>query len=237
MLKNLFIIALILFLSGCHSKEINILLITSERKTPDQEFFEMFNNFNNVTSLNINQPTANEWIEKKKADSFDVLVFYDLNDSITPSQKKAYFRLLEQGKPMLFLHHTLVSYQKWPEFTQIIGGKYNREDSIRGPSTFQHNITIPVNVIDSMHPITLHIPNFTIEDESYNNCLILDDVQPLLQTDRLGNMPNLAWIHQVKNAKVVYIQMGHDKSAFNNLQYRQLIYQAIKYLSASVNSN
>jgi hypothetical protein len=37
-------------------------------------------------------------------------------DSIAPAVQEAYISLLKKGAPMIFLHHTLVLYQKWPEF-------------------------------------------------------------------------------------------------------------------------
>lgn len=123
-------------------ESIKIMLITSERKIPDQEFFTVFERMSGVEYTESIQPKANEWIESGQADEFDVLVFYDLYDSITPKQKKSYCTLLEKGQPMLFLHHTLVSYQNWPEFKKIIGGKYYRNHPKRGPSTFQHNVEL-----------------------------------------------------------------------------------------------
>ncbi|MBN2165028.1 MAG: ThuA domain-containing protein [Marinilabiliaceae bacterium] len=225
------LILILFLLISCNKKPINILLISSERKIPDSTFFEMFNHFNGIKYQHVIQPKANEWIEQGFTDNFDALVFYDLYDSITEPQKAAYFQLLKKGKPMLFIHHSLVSYQNWDSFKTIIGGKYFREDSVNGASTFEHNVTIPVKITDVNHPVTKGINNFVIVDETYDNCLILDDSQPLLTTDRIGNMPYLAWIRDVENSKVIYIQIGHDKRAFTNCNYQKIIYQAIKYLT------
>ena len=70
------------------------------------------------------QPEANRNIANGKADDFDLLVFYDMWQQISDSEKQAYLNLTLKGKPMLFLHHSIVSYQNWPQFEQIVGGRY-----------------------------------------------------------------------------------------------------------------
>ena len=223
----LFALILFLIFGSCNNKELNILLITSDRKLPSEGFYEMFESFDRKNYTEVKQPKANARIEAGKANDFDVLVFYDLTDSITLSQKEAYMQLLEDGKPMIFLHHTLVSYQDWPEYTKIIGGKYIRDDSIRGPSTFRHDVDIPVTVIDSFHPVTKGLSDFIILDETYDKCIILDNVIPLLTTNIESSMPILSWINKYKSSEIVYIQTGHDDPAFDNPNYRQLVNQAI----------
>ena len=227
----LFALILFLILDSCKNRDLNILLITNDRKLPSEGFYEMFESFDSINYTEVKQPKANTWIEAGKANNYDVLVFYDLNDSITPSQKKAFIQILDDGKPMLFLHHTLVSYQDWPEYTKIIGGKYIRDDSIRVPSTFEHDVVIPVTIVDTNHPITKGLSDFRILDETYGNCLILDNVIPLLSTNIESSMPILGWINRYKSSEIVYIQMGHDDPAFNNPNYRKLVNQAINYLS------
>lgn len=215
--------------------QVEIMLVTSERKTPVPEFFTMFNEIEGLNYTQIIQPKANEWIEQGKADHFDVWVFYDLNDSITESQKTAYWQALENGQNMLFLHHTLPSYQAWPEYINIIGGRYNRAHPQKEPSTYEHNIKIEVKVANSKHPITNNLNDFTILDETYSNCEILPSVIPLLTTNSNNNMPIAAWIHRVKNAEVVYIQFGHDQHAFSNPNYRKLLKQSLFYLAKPSN--
>nr|WP_321406647.1 ThuA domain-containing protein [uncultured Carboxylicivirga sp.] len=209
---------------------IDAMLITSDRKQPVKEFYELFENIPQLRFSEVKQPKANEDIEHGLANNFDILIFYDLNDSITPKQKAAYRNLLISGKPMLFLHHTLVSYQDWPEFTKIIGGKYFRDHPQRGPSTFQHNINISVEVDKTKHQIINNLNNFIIHDETYSNCFILPDVTPLLTTSTPNNITNVAWIHNVEKSEVIYIQFGHDENAFTHPEYQKLIKQSINYL-------
>ncbi len=211
-------------------EKASILLVTSNRKVPSPEFYELFKSIDGVEALEIKQPQANEFIQNGDIDKYALIVFYDLNDSITELQKDAYWDLLDKGKPMLFLHHTLVSYQKWPNFINIIGGRYNRQHPILGPSGFIHDYKLNLDVFDEKHPITSGLDSFSIIGEAYDNCEILPGVTPLLVCKDSQNMPYAAWIHRVKNAEVVYIQNGHDDKVFTNPHYKILVKQAVLYL-------
>jgi len=99
---------------------------------------------------------------------YDVLVFYDMADSISPAQQQAYINLLNKGASMIFLHHSLVSYQNWPEFIKIVGGQYHTHPVVVNGDTlntsYEHDVTIPVKVEDKKHPVTKGISDFEIVD-------------------------------------------------------------------------
>ncbi len=211
-------------------KVSNLLLVTCDRKTPTPGFYELFNSFDNFHVTELKQPLANEAIENGCVQKYDIIVFYDFNDSITETQKMAYWDMLEKGVPMLFLHHSLVSYQKWPEFIKIVGGRYNRQHDTLGPSGFIHDYELTLHPSKENHPITREVSPFTITGEAYNNCEILPEVTPLLICNDSNNIPIAAWIHKVKNSEVVYIQNGHDDRVFNNVHYQNLIKQSVLYL-------
>mgnify|MGYP000359716456 CR=1 FL=1 len=226
----LLVAALFLSTNLSGQDKLNILIITGGHNFDREAFFDMFNDFENISFQEAEQPKGNIMIENEEVDQFDLLLFYDMYDSITPSQKDAYLQLLKDGKPMIFLHHALVSYQDWPEFIQIIGGKYNSSDSTSGISVYEHDVNIPVKIVDRSHPITAGLSDFEIYDETYGNCVILDSVHPLISTDLAESMPYLAWINEYEKSKVVYIQSGHGPSAYSNLSYRKLLEQAIEWL-------
>ena len=232
---TIYIIILVFVFYGVPTKAYsqnvsNLLLVTSDRKTPSPGFYELFNSLENFHITELKQPQANEAIEKGYVPKYDIIVFYDLNDSITEAQKAAYWDLLENGIPLLFLHHTLVSYQKWPDFIKIIGGRYNRQHDSLGPSGFIHDYKLTLHPSEENHPITQKLTSFSIIGEAYNNCEILPEVTPLLICNDSKNIPVAAWIHKVKNSEVVYIQNGHDDRVFNNIHYQKLIQQAVLYL-------
>ncbi len=236
-MKTIVVLVVLIFFQVCvitnklyAQEKASILLVTSNRKVPSSGFYELFALIDGIDAIEMKQPQANEFIQNGDVDQYALIVFYDLNDSITELQKDAYWDLLEKGKPMLFLHHTLVSYQKWPNFINIIGGRYNRQHPILGPSAYIHDYKLNLTVSNKKHPITMDLDCFSIIGEAYNNCEILPEVTPLLICEDSHNMPYAAWIHRVKNAEVVYIQNGHDDKVFTNPHYKKLIKQAVLYL-------
>ena len=208
--------------------EIHIMIVTGGHSFERESFFGMFEQFEGVTYQELVQPKANQQIENGLVDDFDLLLFYDMYDSITSRQKDAYLRLVRQKKPMLFLHHSLVSYQDWPEFTQIIGGKYHTKDSSQ-LSYYQHDDTIQVKVSPVSHPVIEGLHDFTIIDETYGNCEILPSVVPLLETDHPRSLPVIGWVNSYLGHKMVYLQGGHGPSAFKDPNFLKVLDQAIRW--------
>lgn len=232
-LNMLLLIVAGLFISCNAEKQYNVLLVTGGHGFDETTFFDVFESLEDVTYTHVPQPKANEMIASANTTEFDVLVFYDMYDSITTEQQQAYIELLDQGKGMVFMHHALVSYQGWKEFKNIIGGKYYQDstmvDGKMYKSTYKHDVTIDVRVTGTEHPITNGITDFTIFDEVYGNCEILSQVKPLLSTDHPESMEHIAWVNPYKNSQIVYIQLGHGPEAFANENFRTLVRQAIQW--------
>ena len=137
---------------------------------------------------------------------------------------------------MIFLHHSLVSYQHWPEFIKIVGGQYHTEPVVVNGDTlranYEHGVTIPVRVENKNHPVTKGISDFVIEDEIYGGSEILPTVAPLLSTTHPKSMHYVAWVNHYGKSDVLYIQLGHGPSAFSNPVFRRLIQQAIEWSAA-----
>ena len=98
---------------------------------------------------------------------------------------------------MIFLHHSLVSYQDWPEFIKIVGGQYHIHPVVVNGDTlkanYEHDVNISVKVEDKKHPLTRGISDFEIFDEVYGDVEILQGVKPLLSTTHPKSMHYLAW--------------------------------------------
>ena len=134
---------------------------------------------------------------------------------------------------MVFMHHALVSYQDWPEFTNIIGGKYihpNYTDDPSLASDYRHDIWLHVQV-NQDHPITQGIEDFDIYDEGYMKLIVSSNVTPILTTTHEYCDENIGWVHQVRNARVVYLLPGHAAEGLGHTSYRQIIANAIQWVS------
>lgn len=215
-------------------KKIHILVITGGHGFKQEPFYHMFDSLSNDISYDkLEQPAANELISSAGVDKYDALVFYDMYNSITPSQKQAYIQLLKKGKAMIFLHHSLVSYQDWEDFQKIIGGKYYEKatlvngDTIK--SSYEHDVLIPVKIENRKHPVTKGLKDFEIHDEVYGHFGTQPNIIPLLSTTHPGSSPNIAWINPYLGSDVLFIQLGHGPEAFGNPNYRRLLLQGIEW--------
>jgi type 1 glutamine amidotransferase len=224
------------FANPSTAQKIKVLVITGGHEFEHVPFYDVFNALQNIGYDTLVQPQANELIASPDVNRYDVLVFYDLVDSLLPAQQQAYINLLNKGKAIIFLHHSLVSYQNWPEFIKIVGGQYHTNavvvngDTLR--ANYEHDVTIPVKVEDKQHPVTRGINDFEILDEIYGEVEILPTVKPLLSTTQPKSMRYVAWINHYGNSDVLYIQLGHGPTAYANANYRKLIQQAIEWSAA-----
>lgn len=217
-------------------KSINVLVCTGGKKIDSLSFLKVFSEMDNITYKHVIHPRSLEYIQSGEVNNFDIIVFYDLVQKINAVQRKAFLDLLQEGKPMLFLHHSLVSYQEWNEYEKIIGGRFrqsrNKSDSLKyKQSTYRHDVEIPVEIIKPNHPITRDIDDFIILDEVYGDIEIQNSVIPILKTSHPENTPYLGWENQYANSPIIYLQLGDKTSTYSNKTFRQLIRQSIHYLT------
>ena len=214
-------------------KKIKILIITGGHSFEYKPFYNFFSSLSNISYDTLRHPAVNPLIASRGVDKYDALVFYDMGDSIEPSHQQAYIDLLNQGKSMIFLHHSLVSYQRWPEFIKIVGGQYHTNRVVVNGDTlsanYEHDVNIPVKVEDRNHPITRGINDFEIFDEIYGDVEILPTVKPLLSSNHPKSMKYLAWVNPYGKSDVLYIQLGHGPTGFSNPNFKRLVQQGIEW--------
>lgn len=218
---------------GVSQKKIKMALISGGHAFEHKPFYDVFDAIPSISYDTLIQPNANAIIASAEINKYDVLVFYDTVDSLSTSQQNSYIDLLNHGKAMIFLHHSLVSYQKWPEFVRIVGGQYHTNAVVVNGDTlhanYAHDVSIPVKIENTKHAVTRGLKDFVLFDEVYSDVEIIPAVQPLLSTTHPKSMRYVAWINHYGNSDVLYIQLGHGPSGYSNPNYRKLIQQAIEW--------
>lgn len=213
--------------------KIRVLLITGGHGFEQEPFFALFDSLEGVTTTRATYPAAADLLKPDLAKTCDVIVFYDMwARGITPEQQQTFLKLLEQGIGIFALHHTLGAHQDWPEYSKIIGGKFQlRKRTVDGKelpkSGFKHGVDIPVKIADAQHAITKGMKDFTIHDETYNNYDTDPDARILLITDEPSSDRELAWVKTYGKCRVFYLELGHDHFAYENPNFRQLIARGI----------
>ncbi len=225
------------------SADLQVLIITDERKFNRTAFFEMFDGFDGLVWTEVKHPEALDLICSDSIGKFDALVFYDMPENVVLSdeQKQCIQKRFQNGVPALFLHHSLLSYREWGEFREIVGGRfYNKKPliSISGDtmqSTYQHDVSYRIHVADKGHPVTQGVSDFEIFDETYNHYFVREDVHVLLTSDHPLSGEVVGWVNSYGNSEIVYLLNGHSETAYHNPHYRKLVLNAIRWL-ASKNS-
>ena len=211
-----------------------VLIVTGGHEFEKASFFKMFEENPKITVKAVEHPNAYEWFKPEHAGDYDVILLYDMCQNLPPEAQTNLLALLKSGKGLVALHHSLCSYQDWPEYEKIIGGKYHLakwSDAAgeKPASTYKHGVDFMVKVSAAPHPVTRGLKDFAIHDETYGLTTVTADVLPLLSTDETTSGRTLAWAKSYEKARVVYCALGHDHTAYENPSLRQFIAQAIEW--------
>jgi uncharacterized protein len=176
----------------------NILLVTKGHPFERNAFFNLFDNMD-VNWTHVEQPASRVFLSEEFAAPYDAFVMYDMPGISfgaggptleTPSEayKTAFTSLLDKGKGMVFLHHAIAGWPTWPEYAEILGGRFlYLADELRGlpcpDSGYRHKVKHNISVTQT-HPITSGLPTtFQMTDELYLFEVFTDSIQPLLNSD------------------------------------------------------
>ena len=146
------------------------------------------------------QPAAQQCMDEA-AKRYDALLCYDMpgvdfsrGDGIAhpvepePGFKAAFLQQLDEGLGMVFLHHAIAAWPAWPEYAEVVGGRFHyRPASLRGSdwpdSGYRHGVCHRLSPA-CQHPVTRGLPaQWEMEDELYLCPVFEADVTPLLYSD------------------------------------------------------
>lgn len=179
----------------------NVLLVTKGHPFARDAFAEIFESMPDVATTAVEHPAAELLLDPTAAAPYDAIVFYDMPGiefrpgkpplfHAPPDRVVEGFRaLLEAGKGLVFLHHAIAGWPAWPEYADIIGGRFlyqpGEVDGVALPdSGYRHDVRHHVRVVDPDHPVTAGIGDgFEIVDEVYLFRAFEDRVHPLLRSD------------------------------------------------------
>lgn len=239
------------------------------------EFFAMFEDMQDLSYTAVEQPASKLFFAPETAADYDAHVLYDMPGIdfscqpprlVDPGQefKRNFIDLLNTGHGFVFLHHAIAGWPTWPEYAEIVGGKFlYLPAELRGASCldsgYRHDASYTAS-INNNHAVTAGIDlTFPLTDELYLYEVFEDDVIPLISSDYsfdrehfysarqavTGNMhcrddwPHqsgsklIGWVKHYLNSPVVYLQMGDGPSAYGASQYRQLLENAIRWVSSA----
>jgi type 1 glutamine amidotransferase len=217
-------------------KPIRILVITGGHDYKVDQFNQMLTNLGeNITFQIAELPAAYDMFLPENRNKYDVLVFYHMWQKITDEQANVLAGCIREGKPLVALHHSICAYDDWPEYFNIIGGKYfHKPTVVRGKEypacTYIHDLHFRVRIVDRKNPVTKGLTDFDIFDETYKGYYVEEGITPLLTTDEPSSTPVIGWSKTYGKSRVVTLQSGHDAPTFENPNYRKLLKQSIEWV-------
>ena len=136
---------------------------------------------------------------------------------------------LRSGKPLLALHAATISFDNWPEWGEILGGRW-----VWGQSGHPPFGAVDVRFSrDATSSLTAGLPDFQCTDEVYGGLWVAPDVKPLAQARALtgadgqpGSWMPVLWTNQWQGARVVYDALGHDAASLEHPVHQKLITRA-----------
>lgn len=166
----------------------------------------------------------------------DAIFFLGHRDVPVDAQQKADLIkfVRDDGKGFVAAHTALTAWSDWPEFGDLLGGRYDGH-----PWN-----TVAGSVINDApdFPATRHLPpSFTITDEFYQpSAFSRANARVLLRLDlsklpahpdvhvQNGDLP-LVWAKQYGKGRVFYATFAHDAATWDLRDIRQMYLEAIKW--------
>ncbi|HEX8027013.1 MAG TPA: ThuA domain-containing protein [Vicinamibacterales bacterium] len=162
----------------------------------------------------------------------DAIFFLGHRDvPIDEAQKKELLAFVrDDGKGLVAAHTGLTAFESWPEFGELLGGRYD------GHPWHQQGTVINEG---ADFPATKHFPpTFTIDDEFYQAKNFSPNARVLLRLD-VSKMPPhaelrnqgfpLVWVQKYGKGRVMYSSFGHDASIYDNRDVAQMFLEGIRW--------
>ena len=152
--------------SALSARPIRILVITGGHDYQKEQFNQMLASLGeNITYQIAEFPGAYDMFLPENRDKYDVLVFYHMWQEITDEQAKVFSECIRQGKPLVALHHSICAYDNWPEYFNIIGGKYFHKPTVVNGKEYPacsyiHDVHFNVKIADKRTSCNKRIKGF-----------------------------------------------------------------------------
>lgn len=211
-----------------------ILLITGGHSYDTTAFVDLFHSLQGITFDTISYPRSLTLLQSDSIQHYDVLVHYHYYPDLPKADSSIFLELCKKGIPMLFLHHSICTFQEWDGYMQMVGGKYVMPEYATEtipPSDYRHDLHLQVELLNPAHQITQGVRDFSIIDEGYTHLLIREDIYPLLRTNHPQCSPLIGWINYFHASTIEYLIFGHDHKAYENPEFRLLLQNSVFWLA------
>lgn len=158
---------------------------------------------------------------------------------IPPAARDAISAHLKRGGALLALHAAAISFDTWPQWEDILGGRW-----VWGQSSHPPYGPVQTRVVAPAHPLMQGVNAFQSRDEVYgqlrraSHCTVLAESCAEDQ-----DWTPTVWCQMWQGARVYYDALGHNTASFSDPAHRRLLSNALAWLldrtssQASENTN
>jgi len=220
-------------------EKIRVIVTTGGHDFARKDFFAMWDSLEGIAYREGKLEKSAEAFATENLKDCDVLVTYDMAQKITDDQKAAFLDFLKRGGGLVALHHSIGSWQNWPDYARIIGVRFfTKPATYEGreypKSGYKHDVDFRIHIADSKHPITEGMNDFDIHDETYKGCFVDPKVHVLLTTDDPTTDKIIGGTREEGKARVAFIQLGHDGKAYANPNFKKIVERAVRWAAGRI---
>ena len=171
-------------------------------------------------------------LQTDRLHTFDVLLFYNRDDTLSHDSRKKLMEFAASGKGIVVLHHSLGNFNHWEWWwKELAGAKYQMKDEEGYPkSGYKQGESIGF-IPQKDHYLAETLGEFSIIDEAYNKLWISEEVEVIYSTRNENSDGPLVWVSPYTQSRVLVIQPGHDATAHNDPNYQSLIHHSIRWVA------
>ena len=189
-----------------------------------------------VTKEPVVNPLTGQRVSRRNLDAFDAIFFFGVREiGLTPGQKTDLLEFVrDDGKGFVATHTATTAFFSWPEFGEMLGGRYDGHP--------WGVVDATVLIEDPDFPVMRHLPGrWRVRDEHYQTkdfsregIRVLARLDPstvdlthpqVHRTD--GDFP-VAWVRSYGRGRVFYSTLGHATENWDDPAVQTMYLEAMK---------
>ena len=208
-----------------NSNDMKIAVITGEHGFQEKEFDAVFESMDGIEFV---REDLSVFVDDPNRSQYESVVFYNFHRQ-NPDAKtaEAIINLGDRGQGLVILHHAILAFPKWEEFSQICG----IDDRSFG---FHDGQRVHLHVADSSHPITAGIADWDMTDETYTMMDTSEGSHVLLTVKHPKSMKIIGWTRKYRNSRIFCFESGHDNEAYSVPQFREVLTRGIQWVAGKL---
>lgn len=202
----------VLFVVGGHFHDNPVLYPMLEKMLQDTGDFTV------TTSRDLDQ------LKPENIKNYDLVVVYTTQLTLSKEQEKGLIDFVANGKGLVGIHCATDTFRNSDAYWKLVGGRFTKH----GHETFKVNIT------GKSHPIVKGMSGFEINDESYCDDFCPDSKVIVLARRDKDSEPSV-WIQYYGKGRVFVTGLGHDKEAWDNKSFQELVTRGSEWATYRLN--